>query len=401
MIGHICDLPNILEVARIIGIVITIIKIVVPILLIISVMIDLVRAVTTSELNKISKSSVTKVIAAILIFLIPTFVSLIADVAGISSEYEKCLKDVDKASIEKTYIDQMDTLINKAEESLSIMDYSSAYSYLSFIKDAEKRKEYEEKLKEIKEKIDEQNKKVNTNSSLVSSGLGREIVPSQGLIIACNWVLNQELVNIRLETCQQEEYRYKQPELDLPGGATIGSTKDVAKKTITLYDYSLGVFFGEENILVSPQSRYAFTIIYKTVFLRSRAYNAMSRGIDPLTGHEIRYSAGNCNQNYKERQRKSKYDSGKYKTELDDARETTKYLILANTNGEVTDARYHSYTGIEQQITRDGKAGMEFTQIIEDIKSGNDDSYAYRNAKVYDCRNLYEDGTIEYLVGKK
>ncbi len=257
------------------------------------------------------------------------------------------------------------------------------------------------KLKEIKEKIDEQNKKVNTNSSLVSSGLGREIVPSQGLIIACNWVLNQELVNIRLETCQQEEYRYKQPELDLPGGATIGSTKDVAKKTITLYDYSLGVFFGEENILVSPQSRYAFTIIYKTVFLRSRAYNAMSRGIDPLTGHEIRYSAGNCNQNYKERQRKSKYDSGKYKTELDDARETTKYLILANTNGEVTDARYHSYTGIEQQITRDGKAGMEFTQIIEDIKSGNDDSYAYRNAKVYDCRNLYEDGTIEYLVGKK
>ena len=90
----ICDLPDVLKVMRIVNIVITIIKVVVPILLIVSAMIDFARAVSDAELNKITKPMVNKVIAAILVFLIPTFVKLIAEITLNDGEYQNCLGDI-------------------------------------------------------------------------------------------------------------------------------------------------------------------------------------------------------------------------------------------------------------------------------------------------------------------
>ncbi len=84
---NLCDTPEFLEVMRIVNIVITIIKIVVPILLIVSAMIDLVRAINDSEISNVSKPIVNKVIAAILVFLIPTFVKTIANITLNSVEY--------------------------------------------------------------------------------------------------------------------------------------------------------------------------------------------------------------------------------------------------------------------------------------------------------------------------
>ncbi len=105
MILSICDLPDVVKVMKIVKIVITIIRIVVPILLIVSVMIDLVKAVTNAELNKITKPMVNKVIAAILVFLIPTFVRLIANIVGVSTEYEKCLGDLTVETTNLAYND--------------------------------------------------------------------------------------------------------------------------------------------------------------------------------------------------------------------------------------------------------------------------------------------------------
>ena len=74
--------------------VILIIKIAVPIILIISVMVDYMNAIKDNdELSKTSKLAVTKLTAAILVFLIPTFVSIIAGVVN-SGEYKKCIGNI-------------------------------------------------------------------------------------------------------------------------------------------------------------------------------------------------------------------------------------------------------------------------------------------------------------------
>ena len=148
---------------------------------------------------------------------------------------------------------------------------------------------------------------------------GNDIVPTEELITACAWILNQEDVNIRLHTCTKEEYRYPNPDAELPGGAiqlAAGNAK--AKKTIPLSEYQMGVFFGEENIESAPEARKAFMIIYRTVFVHNTVHYAINFGRDPLKGDEISYAAGSCSQNYRNTQRVSKYDSGKYKQEIDD-----------------------------------------------------------------------------------
>ena len=158
MILNICDLPDVLKVMRIVNIVITIIKVVVPIMLIVSAMIDLVRAISDSELNKITKSMVNKVIAAVLVFLIPTFVKVIAGIAGNNSEYEACLGDITHETIIVAYTNQMENLTKKAEESLNISDYNTALSYLYNIENENERNQFEERLKKVKEKIEEAKK---------------------------------------------------------------------------------------------------------------------------------------------------------------------------------------------------------------------------------------------------
>ena len=158
MILSICDVPEVLKVMRIINIVITIIKIAVPIMLIVMAMIDLVRAVTNAELNKITKPIVNKVIAAVLIFLIPTFVRVIARVVGNNGEYEKCIGDITRETIRASYNSQEESLIEKAEESLDEADYNTALYYLINITPESTKNEYKQRLDAVKEKIEEEKK---------------------------------------------------------------------------------------------------------------------------------------------------------------------------------------------------------------------------------------------------
>ena len=155
MILSICDLPDVLAVMRIVKIVITIIKVVVPILLIISAMIDFARAVSDAELNKITKPMVNKVIAAVLVFLIPTFVKLIAQITLNDSEYEACLGDITIDTITTAQANQIEVIIKKAEDNPTESNYNQALQYLSQIEDESKRKEFESRLNEVKNKIEE------------------------------------------------------------------------------------------------------------------------------------------------------------------------------------------------------------------------------------------------------
>lgn len=80
-------------VLRIVGIVVLIIKIVVPIILIIVGMVDLAKAVTEKSEDKIKAAQqglIKKAIAAVLVFLIVTFVSVIMGLVGDES-YKPCM----------------------------------------------------------------------------------------------------------------------------------------------------------------------------------------------------------------------------------------------------------------------------------------------------------------------
>ncbi len=158
MIINICDSPNVLEVMYIINIVITIIKVIVPILLIVSLMIDYVKAVSNSDsdvLEKAKKTTVSKIISAILIFLIPSLVNLIVTTVAPGSEYDKCLANISRDTIKSAYNKTMDGYLESAESSEEYDDYITANNYLIFIKDNDKKEEYQKRLEELKKKIDE------------------------------------------------------------------------------------------------------------------------------------------------------------------------------------------------------------------------------------------------------
>lgn len=171
----ICDNPDVLQVMRIINIVITVIKIAVPILLIIFIMIELIGAVADEEkFKKVTSGAVKKFIAALLIFLIPTFVQVIVvNVVGsneTNEEYKNCLKDLSVEQINKIYEKNALEAIVKAESTNNYSDYSNAVLLTHKIPDKEVRTEYLNRLSTVKAKIDlinENNK--NNNSSNASN----------------------------------------------------------------------------------------------------------------------------------------------------------------------------------------------------------------------------------------
>lgn len=176
----ICDNPDVLQVMRIINIVITIIKIAVPILLIIFIMIELIGAVADEEkFKKVTSGAVKKFIAALLIFLIPTFVQVIVvNVVGsneTNEEYKNCLKDLSVEQINKIYEKNALEAIVKAESTNNYSDYSNAVLLTHKIPDKEVRTEYLNRLSAVKAKIDlinENNKQNNSSdaSNLKSNG---------------------------------------------------------------------------------------------------------------------------------------------------------------------------------------------------------------------------------------
>ena len=403
MILSICDEPGLMNIFRIVVLLINIVKAVVPIILIIFAMIKITGAVAKhnqEEIAKTSKSCIPNIIAAVLIFLIPTLVDIVVRLSFPNSDYSKCISGITREKIDAAYDENMNDLLTFAEESLKYADYSAAKEYLQHINDKEKREQYEERLNALEEQLDEiykDKEKEITKSTMISTGLGRDIEAQPELIEACKWVLNDEDLQIRLQTCPPGPYKYTNPDQELPGGSGEATTgQAVALKTISLFEYQKGVFFGEEKIEIDEDSRYAFMIIYKTVFLHNTVWRVIANGKTFGEFEQIYYNAGSCSQNYRNTLRVSKYDSGLHKAEIDDAVEKTRYLVLANKDGTTTDARYHSFTGIEQQIEAAGSQGKSYVEILEDIiNSGNDDAYYYKNARVYDCRNLIENGTFE------
>ncbi len=153
---NICDNGDVLSIIRIIKIVINIIRIVVPIILIISISLTLVSVVKDKEsdaLNKSFKGIISKSIAAILVFLIPTFVNILANISDSDQSYLSCIKVATSENILAAYRLQAEKLIDNASESLTNSDYMLAKSAINKIKDESVKKELLDELDVIGEYI--------------------------------------------------------------------------------------------------------------------------------------------------------------------------------------------------------------------------------------------------------
>ena len=395
-IMSICSNPEVLEVMRIINMVVLIIKISVPILLILTGIITLFKTIKVGSddlFSKAKKSLINKCIAAIVIFLIPTLVNIVVKVSNVNNQYRECL-NADISMIDNGYISRAENMVKKALESKTYDDYYTAKYAVSKVKDKNKRDELNKQLDDLYKTIRDEIDKANKNDDKiidtgVSTGLGKDIVPTEELIEACKWVLNDEKVMIRLQTCEDEKFRYKNPDIELPGGAVEwknGMYK--AKEAITLYQYQRGVFYGEESVQNAEQARNAWVLIYKTVLIHNTVWRKIRWKTTFDTGlGEINYPAGSCSQNYKGHVQRNV--EPQYKETIDSAVNTTRYLLIVNPDGKTADVRYNSHSGIEPLIEKSGKQGINFIDIIEKtIKTDHDLASHYRNTRVYDCRNL-------------
>ena len=163
LVMNICDNADILSVIRIIKIVITIIKVVVPIILILSLSINYLNAVKSNDfdaLAKANKSMVPKIIAAVLVFYIPTFVNIIADISSFDrNNYTKCISNANKEYIRELVISDAKIYLNFAKQSLKRTDLMLAENKVRKVREEGSRKELEKELSEIEKSIKEKEKK--------------------------------------------------------------------------------------------------------------------------------------------------------------------------------------------------------------------------------------------------
>lgn len=90
----ICDNADIIKLLGIIKVIIIGICAAVPIILIVSLSLNFAKAIKLGEdeLAKAKKNAIPKIIAAVLIFFIPMFVTIVISVASGNSETLDCLK---------------------------------------------------------------------------------------------------------------------------------------------------------------------------------------------------------------------------------------------------------------------------------------------------------------------
>lgn len=170
MILSICEVPETLKIVRIIKIVITLIKIVVPIMLIVMIMIDLTKDVIANNKETL-KIITSRLVAAILIFLVPTFVVTITSLIFPKLEYMNCFDNARSEVINSLYESNMESIITKLERSKDEDTFRYAINYLNNIKDDNKRKEYESALNKIEEEIEKEKKdsQIVSNESFLST----------------------------------------------------------------------------------------------------------------------------------------------------------------------------------------------------------------------------------------
>ena len=155
MILGICSQPEVLEVLNLIKIIIGGICIVVPIVLIVFISKDYLKSISDSDaLANVHKSLITRAIAAIVIFMIPTFIRVIlyvADYAG--ADVYDCLDKANAVDISIAYSNRAEKYVDNAKKSLNRADYTNAEIAISKVDDNAKKSSLSNELKSIEKYI--------------------------------------------------------------------------------------------------------------------------------------------------------------------------------------------------------------------------------------------------------
>ena len=172
MILSVCNVPELLKVMRLVNIVITIIKITVPIILIVVAMLDYMKATSNGSLEETNKLIVKKVMAAVIIFMVPTFVNIIFDVIDPKEKiYISCLNNATTERINELYIRNMEKRIENARTERTNVAYQEAALYLSNIKDKDLKDKYAKELEAIKNNIDTTDSSSSSTINVSTNGL--------------------------------------------------------------------------------------------------------------------------------------------------------------------------------------------------------------------------------------
>ena len=156
MILSICNSPSILEIIKIVRIIITVILIVVPSVLMFSLIFKFISAATKGDDDAIAiikKKAVPNIVAAALIFLIPTIVSLLVQVSFPNSEYSQCLDNSNSNTISELYYDDALAKLNLVKQTLLLNDYYNAESKIEKVNN-DTQESLLEKLRYLKPFVD-------------------------------------------------------------------------------------------------------------------------------------------------------------------------------------------------------------------------------------------------------
>lgn len=165
MFMAICDNAETLSVVKMIKTIMTIIRIVVPLLLIISIAVGYTKNVKDGELEKTHKKTVTKSVAAVLIFLIPTFISVIMNLIWSDSDLTSCLNNATTEGILQARVNYTEKLISILENDFSYSNYTAAKESTKDIDDKSTKASLNAKIESYEQYIDLQSeiKKLNLN----------------------------------------------------------------------------------------------------------------------------------------------------------------------------------------------------------------------------------------------
>lgn len=179
MVLSVCSNPDLLSVMLLVNQIIKLLTILVPIGLIIFSSIDLLRAVMATDqegIIKKKKAIPKRIFAAVMIFLVPSFIGLVMNVADSTFEYNSCFTNATKETIKAAYFNRADNAVAKAETSLNKIDYDNASLIVFKLEDSVAKENYKSRLevvlKTIKDKEESKTIVSNTPSSSSVSGAG-------------------------------------------------------------------------------------------------------------------------------------------------------------------------------------------------------------------------------------
>ena len=182
VILSLCDNVNVLLIFKIIKTIITLIKIVVPIILIFSLVTNYMTAIKSNDtdlLSKANKSAVPKIIAAILVFLIPTFVGILSDISSFNRvEFFKCINNSTTENINEIRIRDARAKIGMVKDDPTSNNYTQALIVVNKIKNNDDKKALLDELNNYRKYVDINNalNKLKSNKTKENRDKANELI---------------------------------------------------------------------------------------------------------------------------------------------------------------------------------------------------------------------------------